>query len=68
MQQQNSHSNEKDAKVWVSCQEMSRRLGVHEQTIRRMAHEGVIPGLKVGSYFRFDPAAVEAALAVSRGR
>jgi len=64
MQQQNNDHTVKDAKVWVSCQALAAMLGVHQQTIRRMAHEGVIPGLKVGSYFRFDPEAVEAALAV----
>jgi len=66
--QQHDHHDEHttNEKNWVSCQEMARRLGCHEQTVRRMAHAGIIPGLKVGSYFRFDPEAVEAALAVSR--
>lgn len=55
-------------KTWVSCQTLSAMLGCHEQTLRKMATEGVIPALKVGSYYRFCVEDVEAALAVRRGR
>jgi len=55
-------------RTWVSCQTLSAMLGCHEQTLRKMATEGVIPALKVGSYYRFCVEDVEAALAVRRGR
>jgi len=67
MHEQHDHQKDTTSETtWVSCQEMARRLKCHEQTVRRLLHAGVIPGLRVGHYYRFDPKAVEAALSTGR--
>lgn len=42
--------------------ELARELGSSQETVRRMAREGQIPGLKVRSQWRFDREAVIIAL------
>jgi excisionase family DNA binding protein len=46
----------------VSTAELAHALGVHPKVIRRLAHDGAIPGMKVGRVYRFRRAAVIAAL------
>lgn len=61
--------NEKNTRAtpnWITVQELADRLGCCQQTVRRMAKAGTIPAIKVGIVYRFDLAAVEAALAVKR--
>ena len=40
---------------WLRTPEAARYLGVHEETMRRWAREGVIPAVKLGNRggFRF---------------
>jgi hypothetical protein len=42
---------------------LAKRLGVHESWVRTEYREARLPGKRFGRYIRFDPAAVEAALA-----
>ena len=49
---------------WVSCREMAARLKTTTLTLRRLVHDGVVPAIRVGRDFRFDPEEVEVALAV----
>lgn len=50
---------------WISTRELAHRLGVHMQTVRRMALAGIIPAIRIGLCardWRFSVKAVEAAL------
>lgn len=49
----------------ITTQELARRLACSQETIRRKAREELIPSIKVGSDYRFDPDKVT--LALSRG-
>jgi excisionase family DNA binding protein len=44
-----------DTAAWLRTPEAARYLGVHEETVRRWAREGVIPAAKLGNRggFRF---------------
>jgi len=43
---------------------MAARLKTTTLTLRRLVHDGVVPAIRVGRDFRFDPEEVEVALAV----
>lgn len=60
-----TNSNDKTL-TWISAEELADWLGCATQTVRKMAKHGVIPALRVGSTYRFQPEAVEAALAVRK--
>lgn len=50
----------------LTTKELAIHLGVHRQTVLRMAEAGLIPGLRIGvegRAWRFDLAKVEEALA-----
>lgn len=47
----------------LSLPRMSRRLGVTQQWLRDQADEGVVPCLKAGRRYLFNPVAVEETLA-----
>lgn len=49
---------------YLNVNELAKELRLHPQTIRRMVQDGEIPALRAGLQFRFDLAAVLAALAV----
>ena len=52
---------------WVSAAELAARLGCSIASIRRMRVGGLIPAIRIGTTgYRYDPEAVEAALAVKR--
>ena len=38
----------------LSAQKISAIMGIHPQTVCKLANEGKIPGLKLGSAWRFD--------------
>ncbi len=58
--------NDDKKPTWITAAEMADRLGCSVATVRRMAGV-IIPCIKVGmSGYRFDPEAVEAALAVRK--
>ena len=46
----------------IPTHEMARKLSCSQETIRRKAREKVIPSVKVGSDYRFDPEKVTLAL------
>jgi excisionase family DNA binding protein len=52
-----------------TADELGDRLHVTAGTVRKLAHDGVIPAIKIGTgprpRMRFDPAAVDQALAAS---
>jgi excisionase family DNA binding protein len=54
---------------WETADELAERVQLKPNTIRKLAREGRIPASRVGSgpkpRLRFDPAAVDAALASS---
>jgi excisionase family DNA binding protein len=47
----------------IPLAEQAAILGVHHLTLRGMVRRGEVPYFRVGSQYRFDPAAVRAALA-----
>jgi excisionase family DNA binding protein len=51
----------------LSVNDVSAKLKVHPRKLRRMAREGGIPALKVGSDWRFDWKAVLAYLTEKAG-
>jgi excisionase family DNA binding protein len=48
--------------TFVSVKELALLLNVHHHTIYMMVERGLIPFLKVGNQYRFDPARVVRAL------
>jgi len=61
-------TNDTKTPNWITADELAERLGCSAATVRRMAG-AVIPCIRVGvgqGNLRFDPEAVEAALAVRR--
>jgi len=42
-----------------TAEEIAQYLRVHPYTVKRLAHEGKIPGFKVGGQWRFDVHEIE---------
>jgi excisionase family DNA binding protein len=49
--------------VFVKLCEIAEMTGLPRASLRRLAHEGKIPSLRLSRGLRFNPAAVEKALA-----
>jgi excisionase family DNA binding protein len=48
------------ARSLLTVAEVAHRLGVHEKTVRRFIHSGVLPAVKIGRRVRVDEAELEA--------
>jgi excisionase family DNA binding protein len=44
----------------MTVNELAKYLRLHEQTVYRMAKEGVLPSYKVGNRWRFDKPSIDA--------
>jgi excisionase family DNA binding protein len=44
----------------LSVHDVAAQLGIHHKKVQRLARTGVIPCIKVGAVYRFQPAALEA--------
>ncbi len=49
----------------ILTHQMARHLACSQETVRRLARKNIIPSIKVGADYRFDPEKVT--LALSRG-
>lgn len=48
--------------TWLTTKQMAQRVKLHEKTLLRLAREKVIPCLRAGRAYRFNPLVVEQAL------
>ena len=62
----NEQTTSRETPTWLSTREMADRLKLHTKTILKLARAGRIPCLRAGRAIRFDPRAVEDALAQRR--
>jgi excisionase family DNA binding protein len=44
----------------MTADEAGRLLGIHPKTVKRLAAEGVIPGMRIGKLWRFRASALDA--------
>jgi excisionase family DNA binding protein len=44
----------------LNVQQVAQLLGIHHKKIQRLARTGVLPRVKIGAVYRFQPAALDA--------